>query len=88
MRAYAFNKGVAMATVFGKKSSNALRFAAPRGVARAAASVRPAPPCRPAAVDMAFIGDGAVEGDVAAGGSAGFTAELVKLLANLVRDAK
>lgn len=85
MQAYAFNKGIAMATFYGKKSSNELRFAAPRGMARAAASVRPAPPCRPAVVDMAFIGDGAVDGDVAAGGSAGFTAELVKLLANLAR---
>jgi hypothetical protein len=85
MRAYAFNKGVAMATFYGKKSSNELRFAAPRGMARAAANVRPAPPCRPAVVDMAFIGDGAVDGDVAADGSAGFTAELVKLLANLAR---
>jgi hypothetical protein len=85
MQAYAFNKGVAMATFFGKKSSNEVRFSAPRGTATAAASGHPAPPCRPAAVDMAFIGDGAVDGDVAAGGSAGFTAELVKLLANLAR---
>lgn len=74
-----------MTTFYGKKSSNELQFAAPGGMATAAASAHPAPPCRPAAVDTAFIGDGAVDGDVAAGGSAGFTAELVKLLANLAR---
>ncbi|MBJ7311877.1 hypothetical protein ACFOLJ_02835 [Rugamonas sp. CCM 8940] len=74
-----------MATFIGKKPSTEAQFAGPRGTGIDAASGRVAQPCRPVmvVVDMAFAADHPVA--AGAGLAPGFTAELLKMLANLAR---